>query len=56
MNADMFLQGQRDCQEGLQPQSSNPDYLRGYAIEYERQAMVDYWTDKTNWHWIEYEY
>ena len=37
---DDFLQGQRDCQEGIKPQSISSDYNRGYACEYEREQMV----------------
>ena len=37
---DDFLQGQRDCQEGIKPRSISHDYKRGYACEYAREQMA----------------
>ena len=31
---DNFLQGQQDCHDGKIPQTTNPDYCRGYAAQY----------------------
>jgi len=29
-----FIRGRKDCKEGLPQQSSDPDYIRGYAAQY----------------------
>ena len=38
---DDFLQGQRDCQEGIPHKSGKSDsYNRGYSAEYEREQIM----------------
>ena len=36
---DDFLQGQRDCKNGVPQRRDNDDYLRGYANEYEKEQI-----------------
>jgi hypothetical protein len=41
MNTDLFLQGQKDCQEGKPHQSGKgEDYDRGYGCQYELEAQL----------------
>lgn len=40
MNTDEFLQGQRDCKEGVPQRRDNDDYLRGYAAQYELEQVA----------------
>jgi len=50
MNADDFLDGQRDCQNGTPADMSrSADYLRGYATEYERGEMITHFREKGAW-------
>ena len=35
-----FLQGQRDCKDGVPQSSEDNDYLRGYAAQYEAEQMA----------------
>lgn len=40
-SADDFLQGQRDCQEGVPHKAGHSkDYDRGYMTEYEREQVL----------------
>ena len=40
-SADDFLQGQRDCQDGVpHKQGMSSDYDRGYACEYESEQVM----------------
>lgn len=32
-----FKAGVSDCREGLKPQEQNPDYVAGFAAQYERE-------------------
>ena len=41
-----FLQGQRDCKEGVPQRRDNDDYLRGYAAQYEKEAVDDWATSE----------
>ena len=46
MNTDYFLQGQRDCKNGIPHRSGiHEDYDRGYAVEYERQEALTAMSD-----------
>ena len=50
MNADDFLDGQRDCQNGTPADMSrSADYLRGYATEYERGEMITHFREEGLW-------
>lgn len=41
MNTDLFLQGQKDCQDGKPHESGKgEDYDRGYACQYELEAQL----------------
>lgn len=35
----MFVQGQKDCKEGVEPQSNNPSYIGGYGFQYEVEQI-----------------
>lgn len=39
MDTKEFLQGQRDCKEGLPQRRDNDSYLRGYAAQYESEQI-----------------
>lgn len=42
MNTDQFLQGQRDCRDGVPHQAGKgADYDRGYAAQYEADQIAD---------------
>ena len=40
INVDDFLQGSRDCQQGLPHKHKSESYDRGYACEYEREQVM----------------
>jgi len=40
-SADDFLQGQRDCQSGIESKpGQSPDYYRGYSVQYHIEQIV----------------
>lgn len=39
-NCNAYLQGQKDCKEGIKPMSDDPDYLRGYGRQYEWEQCL----------------
>ncbi len=41
-----FIQGQRDCEAGLPQQSDDPDYIRGYAAQYELEQFQTWATEQ----------
>lgn len=46
MNTDDYLQGMRDCKDGVPHKSGkSQDYDDGYATEYERQEVLTVMTD-----------
>ena len=41
VNADEFIQGQKDCKEGKQTTGNeSDDYLRGYAAQYNLEQIM----------------
>jgi len=45
VNCDLFLQGQKDCADGISHEEGMPeDYNRGYAAQYELEQTI---TDNT---------
>ena len=41
-----FIQGQKDCAEGLPQRSNDPDYIRGYGYQYDLEQCQAWWTEK----------
>ena len=37
---DDFLQGQKDCRDGLPQRRDNDAYLKGYAAQYEQEQIA----------------
>lgn len=46
MNTEAFVNGQRDCREGIKPASTDTDYLRGYGAQYELEQVMAWKTDQ----------
>ena len=40
INADDFLQGQRDCEKGVPHKDGSESYNRGYAAQYELEQIL----------------
>lgn len=39
-SADDFLQGQKDCQQGIPHKNGSDSYNRGYATQYQHEANL----------------
>lgn len=42
----LFIEGQRDCDKGIPARSNDPDYLRGYAAQYELEQVQAWQTEQ----------
>ena len=39
MSVSLFIDGQKDCREGIPPQSEDKSYVMGYSYQYEIEQI-----------------